>query len=110
MQLQRLVLPKRLKSNYSLTMDEIKQRLETEILAKSDESATRRKLASELKEMQIRLDAETAKSSDLRYDLPFPRQIRPVAPRSSKQQSLVALKPKRARPHIGCRLRSLRIR
>lgn len=60
-----LMAAEKAKKVLAADLDEIKLRLEAEIVSKGEESATRRKLVSELKEMQLRFDAEVQKSSDL---------------------------------------------
>ncbi|TPX34846.1 hypothetical protein SmJEL517_g02611 [Synchytrium microbalum] len=50
-----------------LLQDEIsslKSRLEAEVVARGDEAAKNRKLATDIKEMQLRIDAESSKSRD----------------------------------------------
>lgn len=53
------------KKNLQAEVEDLKARLESEVVAKGEEASGRRKLATELKECQVKLDAEIAKSSDL---------------------------------------------
>ncbi|KAL7754345.1 class II myosin [Sorochytrium milnesiophthora] len=48
-----------------LEVDDLKTRLESEMLAKNDESAQKRKLASENKELSLKLEAEVTKTAEL---------------------------------------------
>ena len=46
-------------------LDDLKALLERETITKSDESANRRKLATENRDLQLRLEAESSKSNEL---------------------------------------------
>lgn len=54
-------------------LDDLKIRLESEVSAKCEEAAARRKLAGEIKDLLSKLDAETAKSADLSESLSIHR-------------------------------------
>ncbi|KAF9538125.1 hypothetical protein EC957_007221 [Mortierella hygrophila] len=88
-------------------LDDMKAQLEAEILAKNEEAASKRRLAAELQELQIRSESEAAKMSELMDSLQMYKAKADSTLTKLETTDLIRLKAEKSEGFVRLQLKDL---